>query len=151
MLLAVNEPAELGAAGPAEEGGGGDRRRSFVNGPVPLLGDSGSGAFSDGDACVASAGHSPQSTPLGPAGGAQHEPRPRLGAGQHRPYHPGHRNRRHLTGGAPAVGAWRHQMVLLALTVIVGTLSVVPGRATRLHGTVHLVLLAGFLFLAINP
>ena len=43
------------------------------------------------------------------------------------------------------------QMVLLALTVVVGILTVVPGRATRLQGGVHLVLLAAFLFLAINP
>jgi Ca2+:H+ antiporter len=43
------------------------------------------------------------------------------------------------------------QMVLLAVTVVVGILTVVPGRATRLEATVHLVLLAAFLFLAINP
>lgn len=43
------------------------------------------------------------------------------------------------------------QMVLFALTVVVAVLTVVPGRATRLQGTVHLVLLAAFLFLAINP
>jgi Ca2+:H+ antiporter len=43
------------------------------------------------------------------------------------------------------------QMVLLALTTVVSVLTVVPGRATRLQGTVHLVLLAVFLFLAINP
>lgn len=43
------------------------------------------------------------------------------------------------------------QMVLLALTIVVSVLTVVPGRATRLQGGVHLVLLAAFLFLAINP
>jgi Ca2+:H+ antiporter len=43
------------------------------------------------------------------------------------------------------------QMVLLALTTVVSVLTVVPGRATRLQGTVHLVLLAAFVFLAINP
>ena len=43
------------------------------------------------------------------------------------------------------------QMVLLLVTFIVGTLTVVPGRATRLQATVHLVLLAAFLFLAVNP
>ncbi len=43
------------------------------------------------------------------------------------------------------------QMVLFALTVVVAVLTVVPGRATRLQGTVHLVLLAAFMFLAINP
>ena len=42
-------------------------------------------------------------------------------------------------------------MVLLALTVVVGVLTVVPGRATRLQGGVHLVLLAAFVFLAVNP
>jgi Ca2+:H+ antiporter len=43
------------------------------------------------------------------------------------------------------------QMVLLAVTVVVGLMTVVPGRATRLQGVVHLVLLAAFLFLAANP
>ena len=43
------------------------------------------------------------------------------------------------------------QMVLLAVTVVVGILTVVPGRATRLQAAVHLVLLAAFLFLAVNP
>ena len=43
------------------------------------------------------------------------------------------------------------QMVLLIVTLVVSTLTVVPGRATRLQATVHLVLLAAFLFLAVNP
>src|SRR3954471_21298713 len=43
------------------------------------------------------------------------------------------------------------QMVLLAVTVVTAVLTVVPGRATRLQGAVHLVLLAGFVFLALNP
>ncbi|WP_042378036.1 calcium:proton antiporter [Streptacidiphilus melanogenes] len=42
-------------------------------------------------------------------------------------------------------------MVLLALTVIVGTLTVVPGRATPLQGGVHLSILAAYLVLAANP
>jgi Ca2+:H+ antiporter len=49
------------------------------------------------------------------------------------------------------LGLGATQMVLLALTLIVTVLTVVPGRATRLQGVVHLVLLAAFLFLAINP
>jgi Ca2+:H+ antiporter len=49
------------------------------------------------------------------------------------------------------LGLGATQMVLLALTVVVAVLTVVPGRATRLQGAVHLVLLAAFLFLAINP
>ena len=43
------------------------------------------------------------------------------------------------------------RMVLLAVTVAVGVLTVVPGRATRLQGVVHLVLLAALLFLAASP
>lgn len=43
------------------------------------------------------------------------------------------------------------QLVLFVLTMIVSTLTVVPGRATRLQGVVHLALLATFLFLAISP
>jgi Ca2+:H+ antiporter len=43
------------------------------------------------------------------------------------------------------------QMVLLALTVVVGTLTIVPGRANVLQGGVHLGLLAAFLFLAASP
>jgi Ca2+:H+ antiporter len=53
--------------------------------------------------------------------------------------------------GPLLLGLGPTQMVLLALTVVVGALTVVPGRATRLQGAVHLVLLAGFLFLAVNP
>ncbi len=43
------------------------------------------------------------------------------------------------------------QMLLLAVTVVVAILTVVPGRAKRLEAAVHLVLLAAFLFLAIVP
>jgi Ca2+:H+ antiporter len=53
--------------------------------------------------------------------------------------------------GPLLLGLGPTQMVLLALTVVVGALTVVPGRATRLQGVVHLVLLTGFLFLAVNP
>jgi len=48
------------------------------------------------------------------------------------------------------LGLGATQTVLLALTVVVGVLTVVPGRATRLQGAVHLVLLAAFLFLAVS-
>jgi Ca2+:H+ antiporter len=41
--------------------------------------------------------------------------------------------------------------VLLAITVVVGALTVLPGRATVQEGGVHLALLAAFVFLAINP
>ena len=53
--------------------------------------------------------------------------------------------------GPLLLGLGATQMVLLALTVVVGVLTVVPGRATRLQGSVHLVLLAAFVFLSINP
>lgn len=42
-------------------------------------------------------------------------------------------------------------MLLLALTVVVASLTVVPGRATPLQGGVHLVLFAAYLELAISP
>ena len=43
------------------------------------------------------------------------------------------------------------QIALLVLTVAVSTLTVIPGRATRLQGGVHLILLAAFVFLAAVP
>jgi len=53
--------------------------------------------------------------------------------------------------GPLILGLGPTQMVLLAVTVVVAVLTVVPGRATRLQGVVHLALLASFVFLAINP
>ncbi|WP_067701754.1 calcium:proton antiporter [Nocardia jejuensis] len=53
--------------------------------------------------------------------------------------------------GPLMLGLGATQMVLLALTVVVGVLTVVPGRATLLQGCVHLVLFAGFVFLAVSP
>ena len=53
--------------------------------------------------------------------------------------------------GPLLLGLGATQMVLLALTVVVGVLTVVPGRATRLQGVVHLVLLAAFVFLRSTP
>ena len=37
------------------------------------------------------------------------------------------------------------------MTVVVALLTIVPGRATRLQGGVHLVLLAAYLFLSAKP
>lgn len=42
-------------------------------------------------------------------------------------------------------------MVLLALTFVIGTLTVVPGRATLLQGGLHLTVFAAFLVLAVSP
>ncbi|AKN17234.1 calcium:proton antiporter [Mycobacterium haemophilum] len=53
--------------------------------------------------------------------------------------------------GPLILGLGATQLVLLALTVVISVLTVVPGRATRLQGEVHLVLLAAFVFLAIIP
>jgi Ca2+:H+ antiporter len=43
------------------------------------------------------------------------------------------------------------QMILLAITVVVTAFTVVQGRADALQGLVHLVLLAAFLFLSVQP
>lgn len=53
--------------------------------------------------------------------------------------------------GPLVLGLGSTHMVLLALTVVVSSLTVVPGRATPLQGGVHLVLFAAYLELAINP
>ena len=53
--------------------------------------------------------------------------------------------------GPLVLGLGDTHMVLLALTMVVGALTVVPGRATPLQGGVHLVLLAAYLELALNP
>jgi Ca2+:H+ antiporter len=53
--------------------------------------------------------------------------------------------------GPLTLGLGGTQIVLFLLTVIVGTLIVVPGRATRLQGAIHLVLFGAFLFLAMFP
>jgi Ca2+:H+ antiporter len=53
--------------------------------------------------------------------------------------------------GPLELGLGSTQMVLLAITVVVGALTVLPGRATLQEGGVHLALFAAFVFLAINP
>jgi Ca2+:H+ antiporter len=53
--------------------------------------------------------------------------------------------------GPLVLGLEPTQMVLLAITVAVATLTVVQGRAKALQGFVHLVLLATFLFLSMQP
>ena len=49
------------------------------------------------------------------------------------------------------LGLGANHIVLLALTCIVTVLTVVPGRATLLQASVHLALLAAYLFLAVSP
>lgn len=53
--------------------------------------------------------------------------------------------------GPLVLGLGATQLVLLALTVVISVLTVVPGRATRLQGELHLVLLAAYVFLAVIP
>jgi Ca2+:H+ antiporter len=53
--------------------------------------------------------------------------------------------------GPLLLGLGSTQMVLLFLTVIVSILTLVPGRATRLQGGLHLVIFSAFLFLSIAP
>jgi Ca2+:H+ antiporter len=53
--------------------------------------------------------------------------------------------------GPLVLGLGSLEMVLLVATVAVGMLTVVPGRATRLQGGLHLVLVTAYVFLAFNP
>ena len=53
--------------------------------------------------------------------------------------------------GPLVLGLGSTQMVLLAITIVVGALTVLPGRATLQESGVHLVLFAAFLFLAVFP
>ena len=53
--------------------------------------------------------------------------------------------------GPLELGLGAMQMVLLAITAVVGALTVLPGRATVQEGGVHFVLFLAFVFLALNP
>src|SRR5687767_339004 len=53
--------------------------------------------------------------------------------------------------GPLVLGLGSTQIVLLAITAVVGALTVLPGRATLQEGGVHLVLFAAFVFLAVSP
>lgn len=53
--------------------------------------------------------------------------------------------------GPVVLGLGATQIVLLALTALVTALTVIPGRATLLQAGVHLLLLASFVFFAVNP
>ena len=53
--------------------------------------------------------------------------------------------------GPLVLGLGPIQMLLLAITVVVGGLTVLPGRATLQEAGVHLAICAAFLFLALNP
>ncbi|HEX5712692.1 MAG TPA: hypothetical protein VFX85_05200 [Solirubrobacterales bacterium] len=53
--------------------------------------------------------------------------------------------------GPLVLGLGATQIGLLVLTGIVSALTLLPGRATLQEGGVHLIILAAFLFLALNP
>lgn len=53
--------------------------------------------------------------------------------------------------GPLLLGLGSTQLVLFALTMLVGALTVIPGRATRLQGSLHVAILAAFLVLAASP
>jgi Ca2+:H+ antiporter len=53
--------------------------------------------------------------------------------------------------GPLILGLGPTQIVLFSITMLVGALTVLPGRATVQEGAVHLVLLGAFLLLAVNP
>ncbi|WP_151772720.1 calcium:proton antiporter [Streptomyces abyssomicinicus] len=53
--------------------------------------------------------------------------------------------------GPLVLGLAPTHMVLLALTVLVGTLTIVPGRATPLQAGLHLAILAAYLELSVIP
>jgi Ca2+:H+ antiporter len=53
--------------------------------------------------------------------------------------------------GPLVLGLGGTQIVLLALTALIGVLTVVPGRATLLQGGVHVALFAAFIALAVSP
>jgi Ca2+:H+ antiporter len=53
--------------------------------------------------------------------------------------------------GPLALGLGETEMVLLFASVIVGVLTVVPGRAKPLNGGLHLMILAAYIFLTISP
>ena len=53
--------------------------------------------------------------------------------------------------GPLVLGLGATQMVLLAISMVVAALTILPGRATLQEGGVHLVLFGAFVFLAFNP
>jgi len=56
-----------------------------------------------------------------------------------------------LLGKPLTLGLAPNEEVLLALTVVVGVITLGTGRTTVLQGIVHLAIFAAFLFLAVVP
>jgi Ca2+:H+ antiporter len=59
--------------------------------------------------------------------------------------------RPHRLGETQRIGLDLKEQVLLAITLLVGVITLGTGRTTVLQGLVHLVIFAAFLFLAIVP
>ncbi|MCA0179822.1 MAG: ionic transporter y4hA [Actinobacteria bacterium] len=57
----------------------------------------------------------------------------------------------HFIDAPLVLGLGPTQITLAVLTFIVATLTIVPGRATRLQAMVHLAIFASFVFLAMSP
>ncbi|WIB76837.1 ionic transporter y4hA [Curtobacterium sp. MCPF17_002] len=53
--------------------------------------------------------------------------------------------------GTLLLGLGSAQIVLLALTIVASVLTVLPGRATRQQGGLHLVIFAAFIVLSVSP
>jgi Ca2+:H+ antiporter len=56
-----------------------------------------------------------------------------------------------VLGQPLALGLSPKELAMLALTLLVSVITLASGRATLLHGAVHLVLFAAFLFLSVVP
>lgn len=56
-----------------------------------------------------------------------------------------------LIGQPIALGLGTKETVLLALTLLVGVITLGTGRTTLLQGVIHLVIFAAFLFFAVVP
>ena len=62
-----------------------------------------------------------------------------------------HHRQKIIMGITLDLGLPAKEIVLLALTLLVSAITVIGGQATIMQGTVHRVLFAAFLFLAIVP
>ena len=130
LAKVLTPTVEAGVARSSPEGGGGHRDR----GPGAAAGRPGGVK-------------APRARP--PAD--QPEPGARLGARHHRPDHPGGGGRLDRARHAARARARREGQLLLALTLLVGVITLGTGRTTVLQGIVHLVIFAVFLFFAVVP
>ena len=74
----------------------------------------------------------------------EHQPRDRLGAGQHRADDPGGRGRGDLLDIPLVLGLAPKDLVMLVVTFLVSIVTLASGRTHMMQGAVHLVLFATF-------